>query len=198
MTANPQRQRLTTVAILGAALAVIGTAGYVLLVGSEKQATEVAAKQATALEAEVKRAEEYLGRRADEKGVRAAAEEVAARLEQKLPRGRADLAIVQFFEQQALAAGLKDFKYDVAGGFALPEETPADTGGAFARLGADAARLRSVQISLTSTGTYRGVLTFVKAIGESPWLVEITSLELKREAQGFGLQMTAGTRYIFQ
>lgn len=195
---TPSRQRGARVAAFAAGLVLLGVAGYVVLVGSEKRATQAAASRADALEAEVRRAEAYLGQRADEKGLRTAAEEVATELDRRLPRGRADLAIVQYFEQQALAAGLVDFKYDVAGGFALPEETPPGAGGPFARLGVDPRRLRSVQIGLTSGGTYRSVLAFLKAVAESPWLIEITSLEIKRDAQGFGVQLSAGTRYIYQ
>lgn len=175
-----------------------GAGAYVLLVHREQLETERLRKEATHLEAQIKRGSEWLAGRpvAEEEKARIAA--TAAEFVERIPSGRRDVAVAQEWQRQATRLGLTDFQYEVVGGLALPEDHAAKERPAESRLATNPAQLRGVAIGIQFSGGYRETLAFLRTVALGPWRVEIAALDLKRPPRGTVVETRVTTRYFYE
>lgn len=192
---------LTSYALL---FVVFTAAAYYGLVIREQQEVARVEAQATFLEDEVKKAREYLQRRASDEVVRREVERAAADLKTRVPVGRADFAVGQILREKATALELWDFKYDVVGGIdvamaAAPDEANDET----ARLTRSPKALKAADLQIAFRGPFPRAFSFLKAMSDAPWIIQVTSLDLRRSSLSsdetdFDITVRMNARYFHE
>lgn len=169
---------LTSYALL---FVVFTAAAYYGLVIREQQEVARVEAQAAFLEDEVKKAREYLQRRASDEVVRREVERAAEEVKTRVPTGRVDFAVGQFLREKATALELWDFKYDVVGGIDVAmAAAPAEADGEAARLSRSPKALKAADIQVAFRGPFPQVFAFMKAMADAPWIIQVTNLDLRR------------------
>ncbi len=179
-------------------LLALGGASYYLLVWREDVACVRAQAEADLLEAELAKGRAYLAGRPDDKLSLAEIHEAAATLQKRVPLGRKDIAVAQYCQLRAADAGITDFKYEVVGGMALPDEKPATKSAPEERLVVQPGQLKSQLISMEFSTRYLGLLKLEKALSEAPWLLELVKVDLRHDAAGPDVSAHLTVRYLYQ
>lgn len=200
MSASTVQRRKTSGALLPLVLVgggLVGAAGWYTLVLREDQAAQAAMVEADRLQGEIARAQAYLRGRPQDAKSNEEVHAAAVLLQKRVPVGRADIAVAQYCQLRAADAGLADFKYDVVNGMALPLEHPEAERAPEERLVLEPLRLQSQLISMDFSARYRDFLSFQKALADAPWLLEVTSLNLKRDKDN-AVVAHLTLRYLYQ
>jgi hypothetical protein len=196
-TSIQKRSALPLIAGALVAAIAVGATMYEMLVVREEAATEAARAEADQLQEQVDRARAYLASRPDDKLSAGEVHVAALELARRVPIGRKDIAVAQYCQLRAADAGITDFKYEVVGGMALPDEKPGTEKPAEERLGLEPAKLQGQLISMEFSTEYKTFLKFVKTLSEAPWLLEVVSVDLRKDKHE-EVEARVMLRYLYQ
>lgn len=179
MSAQNRTRSLTLAAFGVVGFTVIGAAAHVLLVQREELAAAQAAALADQAEQDLARARAYLRTPGVVEQTPEYVEKTAEDLIKRMPRGRVDVKVMQYFEEKAVDAGLEDFKIGFPGGI-IVSRAPDTEIPPFQRLEASPGSASAAQIQMQLSGKYSSFFAFLREIAEAPWIIEVENLEIRR------------------